>query len=105
MNRTPKLVCLIVSLLIVASLDGIGDQRLPSDTRTVDTPVGKVGIWRITEIDSSYTSHEYWILFGRLGKWHIKASNHGKPTPLVPIMVLGCIAGTLAVAAGHRKTA
>lgn len=105
MNRTPKLVCLILSILVVTSVGGIGDQRLLSDNKTIDTPVGKVGIWRITEIDPSYTSHEYWIMFGRLGKWHIKGSSRGNPTPLLPIIVLASIAGVLVVAAGHRRSA
>ena len=105
MNGTPKLVCLILSILVVASLPGLGDQRLLSDNKTIVTPVGKVGIWRITEINPSYTRHEYWVLFGRLGKWHIKDSSHGRPTALLPIIVLASIAGVLVVAAGHRRTA
>jgi hypothetical protein len=89
----------------LAPVGSTADQRLLSDNKTIDTPVGKFGFWKITRIDPSYTSSDYWILFGRLGKWHVKNSHYGRRTPLLAILVVASMAGALALAAKHRRPA
>jgi hypothetical protein len=103
--RTPKLGCLIAMVWLAMSVGGISDQRLSSDSKTIDTPLGKFGFWRLTEIDATYTRHDSWILLGRLGKWHIRSFNRGSAPPLLPIAVLACVAGTVIVAARSRRAA
>jgi hypothetical protein len=83
MNATAKLICLMVSSLIFAPLAHAGDQRLSIQDKTVNTPVGKIGIWKITVIEPNYTTREYRILFGRLGTWPIKGCRAGPSTPLL----------------------
>jgi hypothetical protein len=81
------------------------DQRLLTYDRTVETALGKFGVWEVTELGPSYTDREYWIFFGRLGRWHLRTSTHGKATPLFPIVVVVSMLGAVVLVARQRRSA
>ena len=102
MKTIGKLVCLILCAAAFGVCDARADQQLATSQKTFHTPAGNFGIWKISVTDSSSTRNDYWLLFGRLGKWHVSTTQH-KPASLLPIVFVTCAAGALVFTAKHRN--
>jgi hypothetical protein len=101
-----KLLCLGLSVSLLVSLAQAGAQEFVSVDRTVSTPMGRMGFWKVTAKElPGYTQSDYWILFGRLGKWHFKGSALRRPIPLMPVVLFAAITGVLVATARQRKLA
>jgi hypothetical protein len=102
MKRRAKLVCLIACILSLGVFASVGEDGVAMVQKTVDTPAGRFGIWKLSAVDQGYTESDYWLLFGKLGKWHLRTTHQGA-MPLLPIALGGILIGTLAFTARQRN--
>ncbi len=102
MTASLKLLSLIISVLFLGTCSGVGGQRVSFEDKTIKTPVGRLGIWKITTGEPGYASREYRVFFGKAGSWRIKGADLGRQAPVLTIFVLACMAGAVAVEAQRR---
>jgi len=102
MRTRAKLGSAALSVLALTVGPVVGEQRLVTSERTVNTPAGRFGLWKISEMDGGYARNDYWLLFGRLGKWHLRTLHQGR-TSLLPVVFVSSVVVALVITAKQRN--
>jgi hypothetical protein len=97
-----KVACLAFAVLALTCCGTFAEEHPIAVEKTIKTPAGKFGIWKVSTADSNHTRCEYWLLFGRLGTWHIGATRN-RPLPLLPIVFVSTIAAALVLRENPRN--